>query len=84
VTFCDLCVPCVETCSQQVLIDKAPLPSVSENMQRDVRGDIDRIYASYFPLVPSKDVCFELGRCLMGLKVRSRACDIFVFRWQES
>ena len=56
-----------------VVIDKAGAPGAAENTQRDVRGDVDRIYAAYFPLVPSKDTCFELGRVLMSLRVSARA-----------
>ena len=55
--------------SLQVIIDKTTQQGVSQNAQRDVRGDVDRAYAAYFPLTSSKDVCFELGRVLMGLKV---------------
>ena len=41
----------------------------AETTQRDVRGDTDRVYASYYPLQLSKDIHFELGRLLMGLRV---------------
>lgn len=53
----------------QAFIDRSAYPQIHDNLSRDVRGDVDRVYASYFPLVPSKDVCFELGRMLMGLRV---------------
>lgn len=57
--------------STQVAIDKGSQPGLSDNARRDMRGDVDRTYAAYFPLVADKDVCFELGRVLMGLKVRA-------------
>jgi hypothetical protein len=38
---------------------------------------VDRIYASYFPLVPAKDTCFELGRVLMSLRDYSAALELF-------
>jgi len=62
---------------KQVLIDKSAYPQVHDNLARDVRGDVDRVYASHFPLVPSKDVCFELGRMLMGLRDYASAIEFF-------
>ena len=58
-------------------MDKSAFPQIHENLGRDLRGDVDRVYASYFPLVPSKDVCFELGRMLMGLRDYGSAIEFF-------
>jgi len=62
---------------KQVLIDKSAYPQVHDNLARDLRGDVDRVYASHFPLVPSKDVSFELGRMLMGLRDYASAIEFF-------
>ena len=65
-----------------VLIDKSAAPAASENIQRDVRGDVDRIYAAYFPLSTAKDTCFELGRVLMSLRVSAYAVIVLHLRVQ--
>ena len=60
-----------------VLIDKAAGPGAPDNTQRDVRGDVDRVYAAYYPLTPAKDTCFELGRVLMSLRDYATAVEFF-------
>jgi tetratricopeptide (TPR) repeat protein len=51
---------------KQVFIDK--VPHASDKLQSDIRHDMQKVYACYFPLLPSKDVSFEIGRIYMGLK----------------
>jgi len=53
---------------KQVLIDKTMYPYAADNVQRDIREDIAGVEETYYPLQSSKDVCFEIGRLLMGLK----------------
>lgn len=48
-----------------------------ESFLRDFRGDVDRVFASYYPLQTNKDICFELGRLLMGLKEFKTAIEYF-------
>ena len=62
---------------KQVLIDKVAYPYATELVQTDVRRDIDRVQAAYYPLQANKDVCFEVGRLLMGLKEYNTAIEFF-------
>ena len=41
------------------------------------RRDIKLVHELYFPLQPSKDVAFEIGRIFMGLKDFSSAAELF-------
>jgi hypothetical protein len=43
------------------------LPPPLDPILGDLRDDIDRVYTGYYPLQPSKDVCFELARLLMNI-----------------
>eukprot|EP00611_Tribonema_gayanum_P026583 TRINITY_DN6367_c0_g1_i2.p2 TRINITY_DN6367_c0_g1~~TRINITY_DN6367_c0_g1_i2.p2 ORF type:complete len:347 (+),score=100.83 TRINITY_DN6367_c0_g1_i2:911-1951(+) len=60
---------------KQAFIDKAP--HASEKLQNDIRHDMRRVYSCYYPLLPSKDVAFELGRIYMGLKDFAQAVELF-------
>eukprot|EP00953_Heterococcus_sp_UTEX-ZZ885_P033093 17241-Heterococcus_DN1.PRE.3 len=60
---------------KQVFIDKGP--HATEKQQDDVRHDVAKVYECYFPLQPSKDVAFEIGRILMGLKDFAQAAELF-------
>jgi len=42
-----------------------------------VRSDVDRLFAAYYPLQRSKDICFECGRLLMAVRDYSSAIDFF-------
>lgn len=46
-------------------------------VKADIRSDVDRVYASYYPLSKGRDVCFELGRTLMGLQDFRSALEFF-------
>lgn len=63
--------------SPQLFIDGSAYPHIHDNLARDVRGDVDRVFASFYPLVTGKDVCFELGRALMGLRDYASAIEFF-------
>ena len=41
------------------------------------RRDVKLVHELYFPLQPSKDVAFEIGRIFMGLKDFSSAAELF-------
>mmetsp|Transcript_20260 Transcript_20260/g.29935 ORF Transcript_20260/g.29935 Transcript_20260/m.29935 type:complete len:617 (+) Transcript_20260:89-1939(+) len=60
---------------KQVFIDK--VPHASDKLQSDIRKDMRKVYACYYPLHPSKDVSFEIGRIFMGLKDFDVAVDFF-------
>lgn len=62
---------------KQALIDKTMYPYAADNVQKDTRADIDLIEETYYPLQASKDVCFEIGRLLMGLKDYRSAISFF-------
>ena len=52
-------------------------PHASEKLQQDIRHDMTKVYECYFPLQPSKDIAFEIGRILMGLKDFAAAAQHF-------
>jgi tetratricopeptide (TPR) repeat protein len=60
---------------RQTLIDKAP--TCNEKQGRDLFQDVSSIYARYYPLQPSKDMAFELGRMCMGLRRHHEAAALF-------
>lgn len=60
---------------KQVFIDKGP--QASEKLQNGIRHDMEQVYKCYYPLQPSKDVAFEIGRIFMGLKDFAVAADHF-------
>lgn len=62
---------------KQALIDKTMYPYAGDNVQRDIRLDIANTEETYYPLQASKDVCFEIGRLLMGLKDYRTAVGYF-------
>lgn len=62
---------------RDTIVVKSAQPSAGDSVQHDVRNDVERIYASYYPLEEGKDVCFELGRLLMGLRDYATAIDFF-------
>lgn len=43
----------------------------------DSRRDVKLVHELYFPLQPSKDVAFEIGRIFMGLKDFESAAELF-------
>jgi hypothetical protein len=61
---------------KQTLIEKTPAAPV-DTVVRDVRSDVDRLFAAYYPLQRSKDICFECGRLLMAVRDYSSAIDFF-------
>ena len=48
------------------LIDKLAAHNCPDSTRRDARFDVERIYAGYFSLQPTKDVCFEVGCSSLG------------------
>ena len=62
---------------KQVLIDRTVVPTCPENVAKDVRFDVERLYAGYFPLQASHDVCFELARVCMGMRDHAAAVEFF-------
>jgi hypothetical protein len=57
-------------------IDKAP--AAGDRAQADVYRDMRRVYERYFPLQPSKDAAFDLGRVCMGLRRYPEAVALFM------
>ncbi|CAM9892816.1 unnamed protein product [Scytosiphon promiscuus] len=60
---------------EPVFIDKGPY--AGEKLQNDIRRDVKLVHELYFPLQPSKDVAFEIGRIFMGLKDFDSAAELF-------
>jgi Tetratricopeptide repeat len=58
------------------MIEKTPT-APADTVLRDVRSDVDRLFAGYYPLQKSKDICFECGRLLMGVRDYQSAIDFF-------
>jgi tetratricopeptide (TPR) repeat protein len=66
-----------------VMIEKSSFPQLSEPGTRDLLVDIDDVLSCYYPLQPEKDVCFEVGRILMGLQRYREAIAKFDFSNQH-
>ena len=49
----------------------------AENVAKDVRFDVASVFAGYFPLQASHDVCFELARVCMGMRDHASAVEFF-------
>ena len=62
---------------KQVFIDKSVVPQCPENQAKDLRFDVERVYAGFFPLQASHDVNFELARICMGMRDHAAAVDFF-------
>jgi hypothetical protein len=60
---------------KQTLIDDTR--QASSKLQADIRRDMEEVYACHFPLQPSKDIAFEIGRVFMELKDFVRAAQLF-------
>lgn len=60
---------------KQTLIDKAPY--ASDKQRSDLKLDAIKVFENYYPLQQSKDVPFEIGRLLMGLKDHAAAIKFF-------
>lgn len=61
---------------KQTLIDRCT--HASEKQQVDLFRDVYEVAARYYPLQPSKDVSFELGRICMGLQRYPQAVAFFL------
>jgi hypothetical protein len=64
------------------IIDKGAIGQGGEAtpaLCRDLRGDVDRVYAGHYSLAggAAKDVCFDLGRILMGQREYGTAIALF-------
>lgn len=62
---------------KQVFIDKSVVPQCPENQAKDLRFDVERVYAGFFPLQLSHDVNFELARICMGMRDHASAIEFF-------
>jgi hypothetical protein len=62
---------------KQVFIDKSVVPQCPENQAKDLRFDVERVYAGFFPLQSSHDVNFELARICMGMRDHTAAIEFF-------
>lgn len=54
---------------KHALVDRISHQTVSENTKADMELDVAGVHASYYALLARKDVCFEIGRLLMSIKV---------------
>lgn len=60
---------------KQTLIDRST--GASDKQQADMLRDVAEVAGRYYPLQPSKDVSFELGRICMGLQRYPQAIAFF-------
>jgi tetratricopeptide (TPR) repeat protein len=51
--------------------------TASPRLRRDLVADIARAVGGYYPLQPSKDILFEMGRTLVNISRYSPACVMF-------
>jgi hypothetical protein len=61
---------------KRTLIEQTPA-APADTVLKDVRADVDRLFAANYPLQRGKDVCFECGRLLMGVRDYAAAADFF-------
>ena len=61
---------------KRVLIDKTPY--ASEKEQVDIYRDAYEVWDCYYPLQKEKDVAFEIGRLMMGLRRYDEGIKFFV------
>jgi tetratricopeptide (TPR) repeat protein len=61
---------------KRVLIDKTPY--ASEKEQVDIYRDAQEVWSCYYPLQKEKDVAFEIGRLMMGLRRYDEGIKFFV------
>lgn len=60
---------------RQTLIERAP--NCDDRLGLDLYSDVQQIYRRYYPLSPSRDMAFELGRVCMGLRRHREAAALF-------
>eukprot|EP00944_MAST-04C_sp_MAST-4C-sp1_P012855 g12855.t1 len=60
---------------KRVLIDKTPY--ASEKEQLDIYRDAYEVWNCYYPLQKEKDVAFEIGRLMMGLRRYDEGIEFF-------
>jgi hypothetical protein len=60
---------------KQTLIDRST--QATDKQQADLLRDVYEVAARYYPLQPSKDISFELGRICMGLQRYHQAIAFF-------
>lgn len=54
---------------KQVLIERGGYAGSSPSTRKDVLYDLNRVRTQYYPIKSTFDVCFELARIHMGIKV---------------
>ena len=55
---------------KQVLIERGGYAGSSPSTRKDILFDLSGVRSQYYPIKSTYDVCFELARIHMGLKVR--------------
>ena len=54
---------------KQVLIERGGYAGSSPSTRKDVLFDLEKVRSQYYPIKSTFDVCFELARIHMGIKV---------------
>lgn len=57
---------------KQVLIERGGYAGSSSATRKDILFDLSAVRSQYYPIKSTYDVCFELARIHMGIKVRQR------------
>lgn len=60
---------------KQVLIERGGYAGSSPSTRKDVLYDLNRVRTQYYPIKSTYDVCFELARIHMGIKVSCMMID---------
>ena len=54
---------------KQVLIERGGYAGSAPSTRKDILYDLDAVRTQYYPIKSTADVCFELARIHMGIKV---------------
>ena len=60
---------------KRIIIDKTP--HATDRMKADVYRDMLQVWDCYYPLDKTKDIAFEIGRIMMGLRKYGEAAEYF-------
>lgn len=63
---------------REFLTENLVIPHVSEKQVVDICADLKKVYETYYPLLKSRDVAFEIGRLFMGMQRHNDAIDYFI------
>lgn len=63
---------------KQIVIDQGDVELTLSSFQKDIPKDLMQVRDEYFCVQKLKDICFELARMHMGLKMYTNAISLFI------